>query len=204
MPPTIAVDIDETLAWTVGHWVKQMQILFGNPEQLSVQEMVDKYRYTQNIPYWQSKEILAWAEEQKQSNRDQLDIPLIENSNTVLQEIHNIIPIKAYISIRPQRVFLGTKKWLEKYHFPQADIILRPDEIPHTEGNQWKASLLAKIFPSINIVMDDNPKRMEYFPSSYQGTILFFNATTSPRTDINIIPCKTWKDIQKTILSIKV
>jgi hypothetical protein len=107
MPPTTAVDIDETLAWTVGHWVKQMQILFGNPEQFSVQEMVNKYQYTQNIPYWQSKEILAWAEKQKQSSRDQLDIPWIENSNAVLWEINNIIPIQAYISIRPQRVFWG-------------------------------------------------------------------------------------------------
>ena len=38
----LGVDIDETLSWTVGHWVKEMQKLFGNPEGLSVKELVDK------------------------------------------------------------------------------------------------------------------------------------------------------------------
>ena len=32
----LALDIDETLAWTIGAWVERMQVLFGNPEKLSV------------------------------------------------------------------------------------------------------------------------------------------------------------------------
>lgn len=59
----IAVDIDETLSWTVGYWVEQMQEKFGNPEKLSIKEMIEKYRYTQNIPYWQSAEALKWIDE---------------------------------------------------------------------------------------------------------------------------------------------
>ena len=30
----LGVDIDETLSWTVGRWAKEMQKLFGNPENL--------------------------------------------------------------------------------------------------------------------------------------------------------------------------
>ena len=41
----LGVDIDETLSWTVGYWMEEMQKLFGNPESLSVRDMVAKYRY---------------------------------------------------------------------------------------------------------------------------------------------------------------
>lgn len=41
----ISLDIDETLSWTNGCWFKKMQRLFGNPEGLSVNELVSKYRY---------------------------------------------------------------------------------------------------------------------------------------------------------------
>ena len=61
----LGVDIDETLSWTVGHWAKEMQKLFGNPEGLSAKELVDKYSYTQNVPYWQSEEALKWMEEKR-------------------------------------------------------------------------------------------------------------------------------------------
>ena len=51
MKSGIAVDIDETLSWTVGYWFKEMIKLFGNPEKLSVKKLISKYRYTQNVPY---------------------------------------------------------------------------------------------------------------------------------------------------------
>jgi len=38
---------DETLSWTIGYWIEEMQNKFGNPENLTVKEMVEKYRYTQ-------------------------------------------------------------------------------------------------------------------------------------------------------------
>jgi len=56
----LAVDIDETLSWTIGYWIEEMQNKFGNPENLTIKEMVEKYRYTQNVPYWQHEEALQW------------------------------------------------------------------------------------------------------------------------------------------------
>lgn len=47
----LAVDIDETLSWTLKYWVEKMAEKFGNPENLSVLEIIKKYRYSQNVPY---------------------------------------------------------------------------------------------------------------------------------------------------------
>ena len=77
----LAVDIDETLSWTIGYWIEHMQEKFGNPENLSVKEMVKKYKYTQNIPYYQTEEILNWIKNRIHSDELQKELPLIEGSN---------------------------------------------------------------------------------------------------------------------------
>ena len=105
----LAVDIDETLSWTIGYWIEEMQHKFGNPENLTVKEMVEKYRYTQNVPYWQNVEALQWVDEKINSNETQENLPLIEGSSAYLNRINQIIPIVAYITIRPERVLEGTK-----------------------------------------------------------------------------------------------
>ncbi|MCA9067078.1 MAG: hypothetical protein KDA96_28650, partial [Planctomycetaceae bacterium] len=46
----LALDIDETLAWTVGHWAAELKRRFGGPEGMSVEEIVDKHKYTQHVP----------------------------------------------------------------------------------------------------------------------------------------------------------
>jgi hypothetical protein len=38
----LALDVDETLSWTVGYWIAEMQARFGNPESLSVEELIAK------------------------------------------------------------------------------------------------------------------------------------------------------------------
>ena len=93
----LAVDIDETLSWTIGYWVEQMQKEFGNPENLTVTELVKKYRYTQNVPYWQSKEALDWMEYHRNSNEVQEKLPLIEGSPVILNKISKIIHYLDYI-----------------------------------------------------------------------------------------------------------
>lgn len=105
----LAVDIDETLSWTIGHWVERMMEKFGNPEKLYVQEIVEKYRYTQQVPYWQTPEALAWVRENINSNEVQKELPLITDADFYLQKINEIIPIAAYLTIRPETVREGTE-----------------------------------------------------------------------------------------------
>ena len=194
----LGVDIDETLAWTVGHWVKEMQKLFGNPENLTVKELVDKYNYTQNVPYWQTPEAEAWMEEKRKSDDFQKEIPLIENANHFLNKINDVIPIAAYITIRPESVSKGTQHWLEKHNFPRAPIIFRPNKIPTKEGNKWKAKLLKELYPNILGFIDDSPRVIEALSEDYKGKIFHYNKIPA-KTNLKVTNCDNWENVYKEV-----
>lgn len=85
--PGLALDIDETLSWTIGWWVNRMQTEFGNPEGLSVEALVAKYRYAQLVPYWQTEEAIKWMDRHREDNNIQEELPLIENADSVIKEL---------------------------------------------------------------------------------------------------------------------
>jgi hypothetical protein len=194
----LGVDIDETLSWTVGHWTKEMQRLFGNPENLSVKELVDKYSYTQNVPYWQSNDALEWMEEKRKSNEFQKEIPLIKNSNHFLNKIDKIIPIVAYITIRPESVRKGTKHWLQKNNFPKAPIIFRPNKTPTKMGNKWKARIIEELYPQVMGFIDDSPEVIKSLSKNYKGTIFHYNKIPI-KTKLRVINCKDWQTIYNRV-----
>ena len=195
----VALDIDETLSWTVGYWVEQMQLNFGNPENLTVRQLIEKYRFTQNVPYWQTEEAIEWMDEHRNSNEIQELLPLIEYADKNVLEINKILPIVLYITTRPQSVVEGTKKWLSKHNFPDVEIIARPPQIHVTEGNKWKAGVLEFLYPEVASIIDDNPGLVIHLPEHYKGTVYLYDNVETSRTDITIIPCKTWDDVLKKI-----
>src|SRR5947208_3629562 len=97
----LAVDIDETLSETVIYWVTEMQKLFGNPENLTVAEMIIKYGHPKNVPHWQTEEAKEWREERKHSDEIHETLPLIEHADKSVKMINEIIPIVCYITARP-------------------------------------------------------------------------------------------------------
>lgn len=196
--PGIAVDIDETLSWTIGAWVEQMQEKFGNPENLTVKEMVEKYRYVQNIPYWRHSEALAWIDYAIYSNEVQEILPLIEDANIYLSRINKIIPIAAYITVRPEKVSAGTKSWLEKHNFPAAPIICKPAEVVHAEGNKWKAEVLKELYPSIIGIIDDNAGLLPFLGQDYQGKVFLYDHHDNAGFSF-AIACKSWIAVYKEI-----
>ncbi len=197
----LGVDIDETLSWTMGHWVKELQKLFGNPENLSIQELVDKYGYAQNVPYWRSEAALKWMEEKIHSNEFQKELPLIENSNHFLNKINEIIPIAAYITMRPESVEEGTKHWLKKHNFPEAPIISRPSNILVGRRSKWKAGIIEKLFPKIIGIIDDSPNLIEALSKDYKGTIFFYNQNKI-ETKLKLIQCKDWAAIYREVKNV--
>ncbi len=196
--PGLAVDIDETLSWTIGFWVESMQAKFGNPEQLTVKEMVEKYRYTQNVPYWQHAEALAWIDEKINSNATQEDIPLIEGSSAYLNRINQIVPVAAYITARPVRVASGTKNWLQKHNFPDAPLICRPDEIMHSNGNEWKAGVLQELYPSVLGIIDDNAKLLQYLGPDYSGRVFLYDHHDNLGYPY-VVACKDWLQVYTAV-----
>jgi hypothetical protein len=191
----LALDIDETLSRTIGYWVENLQLKFGNPENLSVQEFAFKYQFMQNVPYWQTKEALNWMENARKSNKIQEILPLIENANEVVGQINKIIPICAYITIRSQSVIPGTKKWLKKHGFPDAPVIAKPNDLPYENGSKWKAEVLTKLYPQIIGIIDDNPSLIDFLPKDYKGYVFLYNNSEIYVKNRKVIPCKNWNDV---------
>ncbi len=175
----IALDIDETLSRTIGYRIEQMQKEFWNPENLSTQDMADKYRYTQNVPYRQTPEANKWINEQIYSSKTQEELPIIEWAKDTVSLINKTIPITAYITVRPTTVLKGTQKRLQKHNFPQAPIIMRPDTIKQEKWNERKARVLEKAHPQVLWIVDDNDGLVKHISKKYKWTIFLYNHTTT-------------------------
>ncbi len=195
----IALDIDETLSWTIGWWVENLQELFGNPENLSIPELIKKYRYTQNVPYWQTDEALKWMEEHRSSNAVQEQLPLIPDVHQYVLKIHKIVPVIAYITVRPDSVIQGTKNWLAKHNFPEAPVIARPESVDHTAGNEWKAEALNYLYPSVLGIVDDNPSLVQQLPESYKGTVFVYENEPPLREGLDIVHCRDWLSVVEAV-----
>lgn len=191
----LALDVDETLSWTIHYWMEQMQQRFGNPENLSVEAMIAKYRYAQHVPYWQGEEVETWLEKMRHSDEMQEDLMLVKGADLAVAEINKIIPIKAYITARPETVEKGTIKWLRANNFPEADVITKPVGIPYTEGNRWKAGVLTMLHPQILGIVDDNVNLIRYLPDSYRGRVFLFDNPKEAGDGQRFLAGKTWPEI---------
>lgn len=191
----IALDIDETLSHTVQYWFSRMQNLFGNPENLTVTEMITKYRYSYKVPYWQTQDVHEWIEVQLHSNEVQVELPLIKGAVDGVNELNKIVPVVAYITARPDSVYDGTVTWLENHKFPRVPVLTRPDYVEPRNGNKWKAAVLEHLQQNVVAIVDDNPGLIEHFTQDYNGTVFLYNYTEQLTSNATVIPCESWDDV---------
>lgn len=197
----LALDIDETLSFTAQYWVEELSKTFGNPESLSAREIFLKYRLIQDFPHWKTKEAKQWIEKARASNEIQKNLPLIKNANHFVNKLNKIIPIACYLTVRPKSVTSGTKHWLDKHNFPKAEIIAKPENLPYEEGTKWKAKMLAKMYPKVLGIVDDNPSLIEYLPKNYKGLVFVYDFPAQAFSSKNVIACPTWEDVLKNAAS---
>lgn len=196
----LAVDLDETVAATVNYMLEQIFAMFGNEEWLSVDDNVKKYQYAQNIPHTRIEDIKAWINVMKFDNDFHIRLPLLWNCNEILAQINEIIPIKAYITARPEAVRQWTQTWLDKHWFPQAELIMKPDVLAYSENDQnRKANTLKKLYPEISGIIDDHQWLVSQLAPDYQWTFYLFWHKTVENTPINVIPCTDRNDVLKNI-----
>ncbi len=195
----LALDIDDTLAFTFGYWVEAIRKRFEDPENLTPEQLVKKYKQTQFVPYWQSPEALQFMENLRVQDSIQTKIPLIENSNKIVQKINKIIPIKVYITNRPECIYPGTKSFLKMHNFLNLPIILGSSGPHQTEGAKWKARTLKKLYPEIVGIIDDSSSLIKELEPDYQGIIFHYNHQEKCSHKLNVIPCNKWIDILKEI-----
>jgi len=193
----IVLDIDETLSDTITYLVSGLQERFGNPENLSVQGIIDKYRYTWDVPYWQSDEASNWVISTFSSNKVVEDLVPIEGALTFVNKIKEIIPIVGYVTARPECVLEGTKKWLVKHGFPDAPVICRPASVPGIKLNEWKAEVLMGLSPNVKGIIDDNMGIIEFL-EDYEGHV-FLYSRDSVEDGVRGIPCIDWQTVYEEV-----
>lgn len=198
----IAVDIDETLSFTLKYWFDRMRVKFGNPEKLSTEELIKKYRYAQHVPYWQTENAQKWMIAQVYSNAVQTKLEIIGEADKYLPLAHKIKPVVAYLTVRPEEVTKGTATWLAKHNFPAAAIIARPSHINHKDGNKWKAEVLNELFPEVCGLIDDNDQILQYLSEQYQGELFFYSRETCLDSNLKTHCCPKWTDIIKQLKNI--
>lgn len=196
--PGLAVDIDDTLADTFWYFINKLQERFGNPEGLSIDDIVRNYRIMPAVPYWQTPEIIAWLEGQSLLNEVQEEIPVIDNAAEVLREIHTVAPVRMYITSRPRTVIKGTRRWLQKNGFPEAKIVMRPESKRKVDGNAWKADIIQRGFPSVAGLVDDNPEVLKALGKDYPGTIFIFGQHHN-NYDGRVRVCPDWDSVRRTV-----
>jgi len=200
----LALDIDDTLADSSDYWVKKTQEKFGNPENLTVKQVRQKYRYSYYAPYWNRDDVRQWEKQVRHDDQLHRSFPLIPNANHIVEKIHKIVPIVTYLTARSKTVLPGTKAWLDQHNFPKVNIIYRPKSTKLPQSLAWKAKVLEYLYPQVIAIVDDHPQLAKDLSKSYKGTVFLYDyPDQAPRSDINIISCKTWNDVLKEITKLK-
>ena len=195
----LALDVDDTLSGTLVFVIEKLLKELGSPEKLTALEIKNKYLHSNNIPYWHDEAANKVIEDVILVNEKQKELPLIENANKIVQEINKIIPIVAYITVRPTNVIDGTRFWLKKHGFPEAPIIAKPININRNTGNKWKAKVLEYLYPQVVGIVDDNPGLIDFFSKKYKGVDYLYGGAKTERKDIKVIPCDDWETVIKKI-----
>jgi len=191
----IAVDIDDTLSNTNRYWFEYFISHFGNPENLTLEDMIKKYRYVQFVSQWQTPESLEAMDNFRNSNEAQESLPMISGAKNTILKISKIVPIACYITVRPETVINGTKNWLSSNGFPEAEIILKPVDVKLDDRNGWKAQILQELYPNVQGIIDDSANFIKAIANDYKGVIFHYDSEEKVRDDINVIPCKSWQNI---------
>lgn len=199
----IALDIDDTLSETLLYWMKGLQENFGSPENLQPKQLVKKYKHTRNVPQWNTPEALEYITELCNSDSLQEVIPVMEEAIEGVQRISSIVPIAAYITARPNSVLNGTKKWLQKYGFPEAPLITRPPTVSIPDGMKWKAQILMSNFPHVQGIIDNDVVLADNLPPEYQGYFFLLHDDVNKHiAHDRILLCPDWESVVQQVQTV--
>ena len=211
-PLGLAIDIDETLAATIDHWLGLVRERFQDLLDVSIcdlsnNELIKRFGFAQNIPGWAGTPVVEqWIEEACYDKNIISETPPIEYANDTLQGLvaSGLIEVKAYLTMRPTEVDHATADWLQQHNFPHAPLLSKPESIAIQDRYLWKAQTLSNMFPSIGGIIDDHPTVVRMLPKSYPGTYFLFGHEDRKveelgRADIEVVPCPDWKAVEKAL-----
>ena len=198
----LAVDVDETLGWTVGLWFRLLSERFGNPENLSPRQFEAKYEFTYRVSYWQAQDVNEFMDQQRSDPNRQLEVELMPGAVEGMRAIRACgQELDCYLTTRPQCVSEATALWARRNGLPDLPVTAKPDEIPFSQGNQWKVDVLLKLFPKVGGIIDNSGDLINLIPADYPGLVFHFGANARIREDLGdrLIPCATWADVAREV-----
>ena len=203
----LALDIDETLADSNYAWFESM-FKFHAPEDTDIESVMKEYKFVEKVPGWDTREAFNHMEMLMHSEEFNETVPLIEDSNHIVDKIDKIIPILVYITARPQTVIGATKRWLKKHGFPEAELITRSADIKAGESdlidrNKWKAEILVNLYPYVQGIIDDNKTLAHKLHElDYQGTLYLYGTDSEEFGNYkHVVVCPTWRSVLDKIKS---
>lgn len=195
----LALDIDDTLAWTCREWAEILHEEFGNPENLTKHEFVEKYRLLENAPYFQREDVLTRCREICMADRYYHALPPIEDALSAVREIQQVIPIVAYLTARPESLRKTTEEWLSRNNFPTAPLMMNPHEFSHSITATWKSETLEKLHPQIVGIIDDNPKVCAALSDGYRGIVFLYGHGDADVPHSRAIACSDWNNVVEKV-----
>ena len=167
---------------------------------LTIDEMVKKYTFAKDVPYWGGNAgIHSRLVEIRTNPEEILQVPPIASAIESLNRIHERVPVKCYFSTRPQSLWAATSEWLKQNGFPQAELILTPDDVPNREADQWKVDLISKRL-DISGIIDNSNEVVSLFPDDYHGIVFHFGTSVSPANkNYEIISCPEWRHVERGV-----
>lgn len=169
----LALDIDETLSDTEPHWWNHMY-KFITPRSATREELQKRHKYIEHVPDWQSDEARTYINDTLISSNFHETMPLLHESNTMVSKLNQLVPVVGYITARPTEVRGATENWLKKQGFPVAELIMRSGLDLETK-NEWKAEVLAELYPEIIGIVDDNPDLANALEKlNYKGKLFLY------------------------------
>lgn len=191
----LALDIDDTVSGTVAVWMEKMVLVLGNPENLSIEDLVAKYGYGSKINCWSKTAYESATMLVRYSNEFYEDLPLIDGVKDSIIKINQVIPIAAFITARPKGVRNGTKKWIKKNGLINVPVIDRPMGISLEQQTKWKARVLEYLYPEIQGIVDDNLGLVNCLNKKYKGKVFLYGQTETINDSISVVPCKDWTEV---------
>lgn len=199
--PGLALDIDDTLCITGLFWYAELVKIGGHPG-LTFEEIREKYGKFKQVPGWgEDQRVIDWMNETIITGRHHLDYQVIDNAKERVAELMEIIPIHAYITMRPASVVTHTIEWLDMHGFPRLPILARPQDMSTDQIHAWKGNVLHQLYPLIAGIVDDDPHVIEELPKGYKGTIFLFGDRKHLPNDAEVIRCENWDEVYTQVKS---
>jgi ubiquinone/menaquinone biosynthesis C-methylase UbiE len=201
----ICLDIDDTLSATNFFWAQNHMRNFGNPEGLTAEEIIRKYRYVSNVPYWGNNECAEeWILQNCQSNEGRLHVSPVDGAVEAVERIGKATTLIAYLTGRTEQVVEGTRHWLDQYEFPKLEILTQPsqetlEDMCLSHAHEWKARVLEFLYPEVTGIVEDNIGLIGALSEQYEGRVYLYSHNGSIDASFDVVCCPTWIDIVRAI-----